>query len=313
MGRAEQARDRIFGACDALYAEMGTTPTLDAIVSKVGGSNTTANKYRAEWLARERAGRGALLHAVRMNPAIATRYLDLVALIRDEVDETAGAESVDLRRQILALEEEAGRLKADRSGLESELREAKIAVESAIALLSAERDLVSQLQGQVADLRARLDAQSQQVAEMARQHADSTEAFRKEAAERYRKLEDDMRDERRFFAEETDRQRSEAKTRTEVAERKQRTLESELELAREKIASIIRRYEDAGRLASRQIGELEATNAAQNRDLTMLSRKCAIAEGQVGALERQLGIWKVRARRAEKAPTGGGIATSVVV
>lgn len=300
MGRAGQTRDRIFGACDALYADTGTTPTLDAIVAKVGGSNTTATKYRAEWLERERAERGTLMHAVKMNPAIANRYLDLVALIRNELEDAANAECADLRRQILALEKENRDLKVGCAGLEADLRGQKIAADSATALLSAERDLVSQLQGQVADLRLRLDTQSHQVAEMARQHAESTEAFRKETADRYGKLEDDLRDERRFFAEETERQRFEAKTRTEFAERTQRTLQSELELAREKLSSTIRRYEDAGRSASRQIGELEATNAALSRELSMLTRKYTISEGLVANLERQLGIWKVRARKAEK-------------
>lgn len=49
--RAQKKRDEIFDACDKIVAE-GQTPTVRAILDRLGGSATTATKYLREWKQR---------------------------------------------------------------------------------------------------------------------------------------------------------------------------------------------------------------------------------------------------------------------
>lgn len=199
QSQAQSRRDEFFDACDAI-AEEGGTPTVRAIIDRIGGSATTATRYLREWKARK-----------QMVEPEAQRLLE-DAYLRLSVDVLARVEAAEKRAE--AAEARAEQREADARQAELERDQAQADAEAArqqaadaeavrtraareISMAETQREAAADAQKEAEKAQRRADVQARELAEATERLtavADQVEHARAAIDQRVRRITEGLKD-----------------------------------------------------------------------------------------------------------------------
>ncbi|MFC4161887.1 DNA-binding protein [Chitinimonas lacunae] len=295
-------REAVFAACEALLAD-GRDVNLHAVRERLGGGGpNTIQQHLVAW--RQQLGEKArrIIEAPTLSPELVKMLEEVVWHIRAELGLELETEKQAVAEAARAAQDAVARADAELTAARLENQGLRGELDTLNIRLQAEQTQQQWLQEQLAELRRQHEAAVQERAALREEATRQIEATIAEWRDRYAGLEANLADERRFFAEETDRQRQAARQQVEEARSRLATAEATLEQERTRMQTQLSRQTEQLRTLERERGELGGTLAALSSELERLGKAHAQLQTEQSRQLRELERWKRRARAAEKLP-----------